>query len=92
MNQRPLLTTIVYTLFALLAFAGNSVLCRLALGEQSIDAGSFTVIRLFSGIVVLSMLWYLTQGYKAKPGNNAGRGSWPAALMLFIYALGFSYA
>ncbi|MBR9868674.1 DMT family transporter [uncultured Amphritea sp.] len=92
MNQRPLLATIVYTLFALLAFAGNSVLCRLALGEQSIDAGSFTVIRLFSGIIVLSMLWYLTQATQTKPGSITGRGSWSAALMLFIYALGFSYA
>ncbi|SEQ14330.1 EamA-like transporter family protein [Amphritea atlantica] len=92
MNQPALLMTTLYTLFALLAFAGNSVLCRLALGEQSIDAGSFTVIRLLSGIAVLSTLWYLTQKRKAETDPGRGRGSWTAALMLFIYALGFSYA
>ncbi|WP_299195462.1 DMT family transporter [uncultured Amphritea sp.] len=93
MSQRPLLSTFIFTGFALLAFAGNSVLCRLALGEQSIDAGSFTVIRLISGIVSLLLLWYLTGGHKTAPGKQkAGRGSWSAALMLFIYALGFSYA
>ncbi len=100
MNQYSILSTILYTAFALLAFAGNSVLCRLALGEQSIDAGSFTVIRLLSGISVLSLLWYLSQKRRSGSNNNAenqpekqvGRGSWSAALMLFIYALGFSYA
>ncbi|MBN0986738.1 DMT family transporter [Amphritea pacifica] len=92
MTQPALLMTVLYTLFALLAFAGNSVLCRLALGEQSIDAGSFTVIRLLSGIAVLSTLWYLTQKRKAETDPGRGRGSWTAALMLFIYALGFSYA
>lgn len=93
MSQRPLLSTFVFTAFALLAFAGNSILCRLALGEQSIDAGSFTVIRLLSGIISLALLWYLTGGHKTVPGKQqTGRGSWSAALMLFIYALGFSYA
>ncbi len=93
MSHRPLLSTFIFTTFALLAFAGNSVLCRLALGEQSIDAGSFTAIRLVSGIVSLSLLWSLTGGHKKVPGKpKTGRGSWTAALMLFIYALGFSYA
>ncbi|BBB25881.1 DMT family transporter [Amphritea japonica] len=90
MSQRTVLSTVLFTVFALLAFAGNSVLCRLALGEQSIDAGSFTVIRLLSGIVVLSLLWLLQQSHKAKCSD--GRGSWRAAVMLFIYALAFSYA
>ena len=44
---------ILYTMLALLAFAGNSILCRLALGENTIDAASFTLIRLTSGIIVL---------------------------------------
>lgn len=90
MESRSVVSTILCTVFALLAFAGNSVLCRLALGEQSIDAGSFTVIRLISGIIVLSFLWYLMQfrkGYQNRKG-----GSWCAASMLFLYAIGFSYA
>ncbi|WP_417225546.1 DMT family transporter [Amphritea sp.] len=84
-------STLMYTAFALLAFAGNSVLCRLALGEGSIDAGSFTLIRLLSGIGVLLLLWYLT-GQRGKAATQENRGSWMAAVMLFIYALGFSYA
>ena len=45
-----------YTAFALIAFAANSVLCRLALGEATIDAASFTTIRLVSGALLL-LLW-----------------------------------
>ena len=50
-----------YTVLTLFAFAGNSVLCRLALGENAIDAASFTVIRLLSGIVVLAIIFEVTQ-------------------------------
>lgn len=83
--------TIIYTIIALLAFAGNSILCRLALGENSIDAASFTIIRLISGAVVLSILLAVTA---RKPTNdvNTTSGSWLASIMLFIYAIGFSYA
>ncbi|RTE67455.1 DMT family transporter [Amphritea opalescens] len=91
MNLRLHLSTILYTTFALVAFAGNSVLCRLALGEEALDAGSFTLIRLFSGIVVLLLLWYLTQGRRGSDEPHR-QGSWLAATMLFVYALGFSYA
>lgn len=92
MKLHSVVSTALFTGFALLAFAGNSVLCRLALGEQSIDAGSFTIIRLLSGIVVLSLLWYLRQSHRVRSPDGSGRGSWRAAVMLFIYALGFSYA
>src|SRR5438876_512254 len=42
------------TLFAMLAFAGNSLLCRIALRDTAIDAASFTSIRLASGALVLA--------------------------------------
>ena len=45
--------TFFLALLALLAFAGNSILCRLALSAGAIDAGSFTLIRLAAGIVTL---------------------------------------
>ncbi len=80
---------ILYTVLALVAFAGNSVLCRLALGQGSIDAGSFTVVRLLSGIVVLLLLLQMT---KKRSPNNAAKGSWRAACYLFIYAVAFSFA
>jgi len=90
MNQ-SYLKIISCTLFALLAFAGNSVLCRLALGENMIDAASFTVIRLLSGIVILLLVIL----FKTKVSNNNNqsntKGSWLATCMLFIYAIAFSF-
>ena len=80
--------TFCLTVFALVAFAANSVLCRLALGEGSIDAASFTIIRLLSGAVVLLAILQLT----GKKSLAPAKGSWSAALMLFIYAGAFSFA
>ena len=80
--------TIIYVMLALIAFAGNSVLCRLALGEEVIDAASFTSIRLFSGIIVLFLILTLVH----KDRNTTAKGSWQAAFFLFIYAVTFSYA
>ncbi len=79
---------VLYTVLALLAFAGNSILCRLALGNDVIDAGSFTAIRLLSGIIVLVILMKVTQ----TRSTVASRGSWRASFMLFLYAVTFSYA
>lgn len=47
---------IIGTVTAMLAFAGNSVLCRLALEQLTIDPASFTSIRLLSGAIVLTIL------------------------------------
>ena len=79
---------IILTALALIAFAANSVLCRLALGDEAIDASSFTVIRLLSGAVVLLVILSAT----GKPAEAPTKGSWAASLMLFIYAVTFSYA
>lgn len=70
----------------MLAFAGNSLLCRLALRDTAIDAASFTAIRLASGALVLVLLLRL-RGLRPAAG-----GSWPMALMLFAYAALFSFA
>lgn len=80
--------TILYTLIALIAFAGNSVLCRLALGDEVIDAASFTAIRLFSGVAVLALILSFTQARSEK----SSKGSWLASIMLFVYATAFSFA
>jgi len=77
--------TVVLTAAALVAFAGNSVLCRLALGEGSIDAASFSTLRLASGAAVL-----LVAGL-GRP-RTSGAPSWTSALVLVLYALPFSYA
>jgi drug/metabolite transporter (DMT)-like permease len=81
--------SIAYTLFALIAFAGNSVLCRLALGDSAIDAASFTSIRLASGVIMLLLLFKLSL---KQDSQVTSKGSWLAAIMLFIYAIAFSYA
>ena len=70
---------------ALLAFAGNSLLCRAALNGTAIDAATFTTMRLASGAL---MLW----GIALLRSHATRAGSWPAALALFVYAAAFSIA
>ena len=48
--------TLLLTALAMLAFAGNSLLCRAALRDSQIDPASFTALRLFAGAVVLWLL------------------------------------
>ena len=74
------------TSLAMIAFAGNSLLCRAALMHTSIDAASFTAIRLISGAI---MLWLIVQ---IRSGTQIGRGNWISAFALFTYAAGFSFA
>lgn len=76
------------TILALVAFAGNSVLCRLALAGGSIDAASFTTVRLVSGAVALLLILYAT----SRGTRPASYGSWMSAAMLFLYAACFSFA
>lgn len=78
--------TLTLTTLAMIAFAGNSLLCRIALKNTHIDAASFTTIRLVSGAV---MLWLIVQLRRDTP---AGKGNWLSALALFAYAAAFSFA
>lgn len=77
---------VLFTALAMLAFAGNSLLCRMALVHTRIDPASFTSIRLLSGALVL---WLIIT---AKGEKVATAGSWGSALALFAYAAGFSFA
>lgn len=83
--MRPARVLLLTTL-AMLAFAGNSVLCRLALQHTGIDPATFTSVRLVSGAVVL---WLVVQ---VRDGRTARAGNWPSALALFAYAAAFSWA
>jgi drug/metabolite transporter (DMT)-like permease len=74
------------TSLAMIAFAGNSLLCRAALKHTSIDAASFTTIRLISGAVMLSLVVRMRRGTRIDGGN------WLSAFALFAYAAGFSFA
>lgn len=81
---------IVLTVVAMTAFAANSLLARLALEAHSIDAASYTVIRILSGAVFL----YLIAWRKPVAGKTDRKleGNWLAAAALFAYAVAFSYA
>lgn len=74
-------------LFALLAFAGNSVLCRVALRQPHIDPASFTSIRLLAGAVTL---WVLVR--VSRRTTRAASGNWASAAALLAYAIAFSFA
>jgi drug/metabolite transporter (DMT)-like permease len=81
-------STAAATIAALVAFAANSVLCRLALGAGAVDAASFTSVRLASGALVLAALAWTFHG---GPGFLR-RGSWRGAFALYGYAIAFSVA
>jgi len=86
--------TTLFTLFALLGFAANSILCRLALGSGSVDAATFTLIRLVSGAVVLLLLHAVTKRTRSTgaAGPPASRDRWISGALLFLYAGPFSFA
>lgn len=98
----------VLTLLAMIAFASNSLLCRAALKQTTVDAATFTFIRIFSGAAAL---WLIRQiphrmivtspqfAPKARGGSFfsgevgiRNAGNWISALALFIYAAAFSFA
>jgi drug/metabolite transporter (DMT)-like permease len=90
MSRRRL---VILVFLAMLAFAGNSLLCRMALKHTSIDAASFTTMRMLSGAC---MLWLVVRlrsgtGSAARAGERGG-GNWLSACALFVYATGFSFA
>ena len=78
--------TVALTFFTLIAFASNSVLCRLALAPGLIGAGTFTGVRLLSGAMMLMLLVAL------RGRATAVQGSWGSAVALFAYAAPFSFA
>ncbi len=94
---------LILTTLAMLAFAANSLLCRLALKFTPIDAATFTAIRLLSASMVLMMLVSWRGGAVAPigaaqhanlppPASWRSEGNWPSAAALFVYAAGFSLA
>lgn len=88
---------VLLTLLSMLAFAGNSLLCRLALNQAGMDPASFTLLRLVAGAVTL----WLMVGLRPRPVRPvaAGRqqtqgsqGSWGSGVALYVYAGAFSAA
>jgi drug/metabolite transporter (DMT)-like permease len=79
--------TFALTAIALVAFAANSVLCRLALHDGAIDAASFTLIRVLSGAAML-----LIVAAPARRRSTAEAGSWLSAFIMAVYAVPFAFA
>lgn len=92
----------VLTALSLIAFAANSILCRIALGQQYIDPAGFTIVRLLSGSIALYFILIFHQYCKKVEANNSSqpggynisvsKGSWLGSILLFTYAVSFSYA
>ena len=80
--------TFFLTILTLIAFAANSVLCRMALKAELIDPVSFTQIRLFAGAVFLAPFFYRHR----EALLPIKRRDFGGALALFVYAIAFSLA
>lgn len=77
-------------IIAMLAFAANSVLCRLALAGQQIDPMSFSVLRVLSGAVVLMFLYFAHRRRSKKPLKI--EWNLKNAIYLAVYIVAFSIA
>lgn len=73
---------------ALLFLAANSILCKMAISTQNIDAFSFTFLRILSGAVLLLCIYF----FKNKNLKFSFKKNWPSSFMLFLYAICFSYS
>ena len=78
---------VAYTLVALVAFAANSILCRVALRDATVDPATFSTIRLIAGAGTLALVTAWNQR-----AALADAGSWTSAALLTIYAVPFSFA
>jgi len=73
---------------SLLFLSANSILCRMAISTQNIDAFSFTILRIFSGAILLLIIYF----YKNRTLNFDMKKNWLSSFMLFLYAICFSYS
>jgi drug/metabolite transporter (DMT)-like permease len=79
--------TVALTTLAMIAFAANSVLCRLALGQKLIDPASFAAVRVITAAMTLVLI--VMPRWRAR---GRASGSWRSAAVLFAYLVSFSFA
>lgn len=91
-STAPIWRIAMLTIIAMLAFAANSLLCRLALGAGTIDAASFASLRMISGAVTLALILRLRGSSVTAGGITALLGAIKPASMLFLYMACFSFA
>ncbi|MEY2978314.1 MAG: DMT family transporter [Prochlorotrichaceae cyanobacterium] len=96
LSKSPL--TLVLSGLAMFAFAGNSVLARLALGSESIDAASFSSIRFTSGALTLVLVMVVQRWFQLGTSDSSVNNSenisvgWIPAIVLLFYTITFSAA
>jgi drug/metabolite transporter (DMT)-like permease len=87
-NSSPVAASkLLLTLIAMLAFAANSLLCRLALGQELIDAASFTTVRVISGAMALALIVLPRWRIRGRATTD-----WRSGATLFTYMVFFSFA
>ena len=79
---------IILICISLLFLSANSILARMALVTENIDAYTFTFLRIFSGFLVLAFIYF----YKVRFINISLKTNWISSFMLFLYAICFSYS
>src|SRR5262245_49525448 len=90
-STTPSAGAIALTAVAMVAFAGNSLLCRLALRPHAIDPTTFALVRVAAGALVLAVL--VRRPRAGSPSHASSRAaSWPSALSLAVYAVAFALA
>ena len=70
------------------AFAANSLLTRMAIKSDHIDPTAFAVVRVLAGALILAVL----VAFRDRKALVNPRGSWPGAISLSVYMVGFSLA
>lgn len=86
MLKLPTIQVVSLVALAMIAFAANSLLCRIALTQTAIDPAGFTIIRMLAGAVTLSLI------VLARKRSLRNSGSWQGAFSLLAYAVAFSFA
>ncbi|MCH5374534.1 MAG: DMT family transporter [Planctomycetes bacterium] len=71
----------------MIAFAANPLICRLALGQQLIDAASFTFVRVLAGALTLALI--MRRRWRGRRRDSV---NWWSVSMLFTYMIFFSFA
>lgn len=84
--KAPVTACAALTALAMLAFAGNSILCRMALRQELIDAASFTTVRIVAGAATLGLILLV----RRRPAITTP--NWPGVFALFCYMVFFSFA
>jgi drug/metabolite transporter (DMT)-like permease len=83
------LRMILLTSTAMLCFAANSILCRLALAPRLIDAATFTTLRVASAALMLSLIVFMQQRRPPRPRQANPLST--AALFAYLIFFAFAY-